>query len=206
MIKINLPFINNRVVLTFHQLVQNPTGKQSAYMASRERIKLDLESRYYKLLKKVKGNFNFNLYVDKNNYLFHFKIPSEKFDDLFYDVLINFIPIDVENEKSNMLNNYSVKLFSNSPAFTFTYTYVLNMNGLLIPFIKSKCNKLALTKRPRIKNPVEQYGFEKSIYFASLFIKENKLLFKESLRQYTKSLNEKKILRSIKTDMEKLNE
>ena len=166
--------------LNIKQLLQNPTGKYSAYMARRDRTIEDLNNRYLKLLSTSK-NFSFKVYKNKEDYIFHFIIPSEEMPlNLTYDVVIQFCANEeVKDEKT--INNYILKIFSNSPNFMFTYTYALDQNKMIVPFLRTKCSKLALTQAPTLKNPIEVYGFEKSIYFACRYIVDNNLTHKFDL-------------------------
>lgn len=166
--------MQNIGALTIKQLLQNPTGKFSAYMARRDKIIKDLDDRYRLLMSKVQ-KVNFKIYKVKKDYLFHFQIPSEEFpNNLYYDVCVLFCwENEVKDDKT--ISEYKLKLFSNSPNFMFTYTYALEQNDMIIPFLKSKCSRLALTQAPTIRNPIEVYGFEKSIYFACRYIMDNNL-------------------------------
>lgn len=183
--KINFPFFNNRTIITLTEFLQNPTGKRSSYMGKRENIIKDLNNRYYKLLAQEKGKFKFKIYKDGEVYLFHFLIPTETVGDLYYDVVLEFIP-HVKEVKSDMhLLDYSLNFFSNSPHMMFTYTYVLSENQILVDFLKrTKCSKRALNERPRVTNPVEQFGFEKTCYFAASYIKDNKLYLKSVIEPH----------------------
>jgi hypothetical protein len=193
------------IVLTLHSLLTNPTGKHTAFMASRARIIEDLEVRYAKMIAKHK-KFDFKLYKDGKSYVFIFKIPSETHDDFLYDVAIRFTPEEKEYEKDRTLNRYSLSLFSNSPNFTFSYTYALNKWGIIIPFLKSKCSPKALTDAPKVRNPVEVYGFEKSCYFASMYIKQAGLTNKFDLDSNVFLFNKGKVLKAIATQDDKLKE
>lgn len=162
-------------VVTLNDFLQNPVGSGSASVARRDIIKMNLEMRYEKISSKAK--ITYNAYKYKNDtFLFHFKIPSEQFyDKLYYDVVLLFTPTSEDNRRIVTLNNYMMQMFSNSPNFMYTYAYVYNQNGNLIPFLNPKISKLALTKAPTVRNPQESYGFEKSIYYALLYMKRNNL-------------------------------
>jgi hypothetical protein len=192
--------VSNIEPLNLKQLLTNPTGKYSAYMSARYKIIEDLNYRYNKLLSTYQ-KFKFDVYKVKNTYLFWFKIPSEKYD-LYYDVFIQFNPT-LESKDDLNINNYILNLFSNSPSFMFTYTYVLNNNGMIVDLLKNKCSKEALTKEPSIRNPVEVYGFEKSCYFACKYISDNKLIYKHVLEQNKKKFD-KELLKKCKTQEDKL--
>jgi len=74
----------------------------------------------------------------------------------------------------------------------FTYTYVLNQENILVNMLKTtKYSKQALKDRPKVTNPVEIFGFEKTCYYACKYIMEKKL--------YTKSEIEKNSTEITKT-------
>jgi hypothetical protein len=198
--KDDLQMIKNTeaIRLTINSLLQNPTGDATAYMASRGRIIDDLEARYKTLMEKHK-TFKYKTFRMKKDYLFLFEIPSESLDDIFYDVAILFYPEKPEVENDKTLTRYNIKLFSNSPAFVFTYAHVLNKSNLLVQLFKSKCGLKALTDAPKIKNPVETYGFEKSCYFACLFLKEKNLMSKHLLLQNMFLFDKLKLQLTVKT-------
>lgn len=189
--------------MTFAQFLQNPTGPYSSFFGKRENIKLDLEQRYNQLLSKQKprnpSGFIKNIYLEnKKDYYFVFSIPSEKFDSLYYDVVIRFFPKTTAVAAESTLLNYNIQFFSNSPAFVYTYAYISNKDKLLIPFLKGKLNKLSLTQAPTVKNPVEIYGFEKSIYFSLLYIKSNGLHVKSMLSSKVEKFNQGNIKKSCR--------
>lgn len=166
--------------MTLQELISNPTGKRSAYMASRKMIKDGLAAKYDYLIFKHK-KFSYKIYKQGEDYIFHYKIPSETYDNFYYDVIIQFYPDPEDydnciNDKTT--NKYLVKVFSNSPAFMFTYTYVVFHNNMLVDGMNKFCSKTALTSPPTIKNPVETYGYEKTVYMACLDI-INKKLYKK---------------------------
>lgn len=190
-------------IITMKNLLQNPSGTQSAYFARRDLIIANLEDRYYKLAKVKK--LNLDIYTDKGDYFFHLKVPSEKFtEDLEYDVVLQFIPVGGSTGDMT-ISNYTIKMFSNSPNFMFTYAYVFNKDGVLVDFTKKKLSEQCLRDEPKVKNPLQSYGFEKSVYFSLLYLKENRLTYKSSLAQ-AKKLDTKSILKNIVSSEDKLKE
>jgi len=176
-------FNNSQIYITLPEFLQNPTGKSTSNFASRKRISDGLMMSYHKLLHKYK-HFDHEIFQIKQSYYFYFKIPSETVDNVYYDVVLEFYPKESKNVLDNNLNNYGLKFFSNAPSCMFTYTYVLNDNKILIDKLKDFCSKEALTKRPKVTNPVEQFGFEKSIFYACYHIREGKLLDKLKISSY----------------------
>lgn len=190
-------------IITMKNLLQNPSGTQSAYFARRDLIIANLEDRYYNLVKTK--NINVDIYKDKGDYFFHLKVPSEKFtEDLEYDVVLQFIPIGGSTGELT-ISNYAIKMFSNSPNFMFTYAYVFNNDGVLVDFTKKKLSEQCLKDEPKVKNPLHSYGFEKSVYFSLLYLKEKRLTYKNSLA-IAKKLDIKGILKKIDSSEDKLKE
>ena len=205
--------MNDLREMTIGDLLQNPTGKGSAVMASRKLIIQDLEMRFMKLMHGHNNYIETYCFKSKQEeYIFRMKVPAETLPNLYYDVVIMCTPKcdtteDTESVKGDRtLNRYRLKLFSNSPNFMFTYTYVLNKYDMIVPKLKNKCNPRALTEPPTVKNPVESYGFEKSCYFACRYLKERGLLNKGVIDQNLSVFNELKLQAVISTQEAKLKE
>lgn len=192
-------------IITMKDFLNNPTGKGSASFARRDMVKENLLQRYTKLLSDTNNGINMKCYNDKGSYIFHFKMPSETYgNQLKYDVVLQFIPIGNVTKDDVTIVNYSMKMYSNSPQFMFTYAYVFNKAKLIPKELLSKLSKESLRKEPNIRNPFHTYGFEKSIYFCLLFIKRSgydrkSVLQKESTKlksfkdQITKNVNHSEI-------------
>jgi hypothetical protein len=185
------------------RLLQNPSGPYSAYFARRDLTIRNLEERFHKIMKDAK-DFKYEIFKNKNDFIFYFKIPSETYEKLFYDVVLQFSPISEQSVSDLSLNNYSVKLFSNAPNFLFTYAYVYNQDGILIDFLKKKISEKALNEPPNIKNPIQSYGFEKSVYFALLYIKIHRLNIKSAILSKSKKLDVKDLVKAVDDTDEKL--
>lgn len=195
---LNFPIFGNSVKITLDDFLLNPAGRGSSMLARRQEIKKNLQLRYYELIKKY-GNFKFSVYnLNEDTYIFYFKIPSETYKEISYDILLEFSSYkEKDNRDSNSLLGYGMKFFSNSPHMMMTYTYVLNKENLLVPFIKRhKCSDRALKEPPKTRNPIGVFGFEKSCYFAALFISEQKYYLKSNLTNLTKRFDN-----SVRTSM-----
>lgn len=204
--------MENLKEMTVDDLLRNPTGKGSAQMAARKFIIQDLDNRYMKLMINHNKQMDVHCFKSNDDYLIKVKVPAEKYTGLYYDVLIMLTPNcstkeDTDSVKTDKtLNRYRLKLFSNSPNFMFTYTYVLNKNDMIVPIVKNKCSNIALTQAPTIKNPVESYGFEKSCYFACKYIKQLGLLNKNIIDQHLFKYELFKLQASIKPQETKMKE
>lgn len=159
------------VVKTMQQFLNNPTGEASAVFARRDIVIANLQSRFNNLMKEYAKQFKCVVNVINGNYVFYLKVPSESYPNkLLYDVVLEFIPIGSAN-RDLTINNYAVNVFSNAPNFIFTYAYVYNKDGNIVNFLKNKIGSKCLNEPPKTKNPSQSYGFEKSIYFALLYLK-----------------------------------
>lgn len=174
--------------LTIQDLLQNPFGKGSAVGSIRKTIIDDLHARYVSVMQKNNNRMSTMAFKTKDEeYILYIQVPAENLPGLTYDVFLKFTPHapnknDIEAIKGDRtLARYRLQLFSNSPNFMYTYTYVLNKNGMIIPELIQQCSKIALVQAPSTKNPVESYGFEKSCYFAALYLKERGYLNKALL-------------------------
>lgn len=168
------------------------------------------------LLKRYKENIEqyisyVKIYKEKNNnYYIYIKIPSENNmiceKKVFYDVIIEFIA-DSNVIANKSIDQYSVKVFSNSPSFMFIFTYVYNKKGILLDIVPKKYySKIALTQPPEIKNRMELLGIEKSLWFAFTYIKHNGLLNKEKLDTKIEKISIKNIIKEIKSQEDKYKE
>jgi hypothetical protein len=192
--------------LTLSDFLQNPSGKGSGMVASREIIIKSMTEKFQKLMKKINGKLIHEIYKVGDNYVFYFKIPSESFDKLYYDVVLEFSPVDEQAKKDGKLINYQVHFFSNSPSFTFTYAYVVYNTGMMVDRLVDKFDNMAIKNNPSTRNPVEVLGFEKTCYFAALFIKEHDLNTKSIIDEKATKWDENKFIKSIASDHDKLAE
>ena len=194
--------------MTFQQYIDNPLGKKSAVFSQREMYKDLYTKKYGAVLLRENGTFTTEMYYDKkkDRYFMYMKIPSEVVEKFYYDVVIEFYPIEGSNATDSTLNNYGVRFFSNDPAFVFTYEYVFNKNELFISELKPKASKTALKSRPTERNPYEIPGYVKSIYFCYLHMKSRSLFNKAYWTSYSKPFNLKELLNKIEPSDKKVSE
>ena len=185
-----------------------PIGHGSAL--SMRIIEKDLTDRFYIYANqfiRIKSS-----YKDGDNYYVHLTIPSENnarsLSEVFYDVVLEFYPRNKAQIALNYFNDYGVKVFSNSPSFLFTFTHVLNEKEALPDFISTKYYaKEALKNPPKVRNPIELLGIDKSIWFAIKYLTHNRLFHKIRFEQMcNRKGSYKNIAKDIKTQEEKLAE
>lgn len=187
--------------MTFDQYIVNPMGKSNAVLnaTARESIRKDYLKRYDQLLVREKGKIDYKLYYDqkKNIYVAHFKIPSETVEKFYYDTVIEFYTNSNVKQGGVNLMDYDVKFYSNDPAFVFTYAHTFQKNGLFIDELKPKMSKLANKKEAKEKNPGNNIGYVKSIYFAYLTLKRSGIANRDRFESESSSLNFRNLMGQI---------
>lgn len=154
--------------MTFDEYIQNPMGKENAVISNRIMYRNLYQSKLDKILVREAGKIDIKAYHVGRRYICYLKIPSEVIDKFYYDVLIEFRPPG--KITGNSLKDYHVKFFSNDPSFVFTFTHAFVKNNLFIKDFANKMSKKAIRERGKEKNPADQVGYVKSIYFAYLIM------------------------------------
>jgi hypothetical protein len=131
-------------------------------------------SKFNNVLLKEHGKIEYNLYIlkNQNQYWAHIKVPSEKVENFYYDVVLKFY-IDASKGGTGDLFKWNVQFFSNDPAFVYTYAHVFLDKEIFVKELRSKMSKEAVRDAAKEKNPENNVGYVKSLYFAYL-IMENK--------------------------------
>ena len=194
--------------MSFKQYIDNPMGKRNAVFSQRDMFKKLYTEKFDKLILREAGKINFALYIDKkkDRYVAHIKIPSETVKNFYYDAVILFYATDAAVKSSSTLLDYSVKFFSNDPAFVFTYLRVFLKNNLFFEDLKPKSSKLALKKDPKERNPYEVPGYSKILYFAYLFMRSKNLFSKSMFETYAESYSAKKLLNNVEHTDKKISD
>jgi len=93
------------------------------------------------------------------------EIPSETVN-INYIVILDFY---IDGDKG-LNGGTHFKLFSNSPSLQFTFAYLYNKSDMLITDFKKYFNTKSFENKPEKRNPSMLIGFEKSVFYAILFI------------------------------------
>lgn len=187
---------------TLSEFIDNPMGRGSNAIQSRQAIRQDLTIRLNELLKAK--DVMLTIYKPKKDgeYFFHFLIPSESVRRTnTYDVVLKFskpeVGPDVTNDKD--LSRYEVEFFSNSPSFVFTYAYAFNLSNQLVQELAGKFGRTVMNRAPVTRNPFEVINYEKTIFFAAQYLMQNReLIQKRTLAVKAKPLNIKSFSQSIR--------
>lgn len=185
--------------MTLGGYADNPMGKKNAVFSQRDMFKRLYTEKLDKLLLKYNGKVEYLLYTDKkkDRYFIHMKVFSEVIHNFFYDVVIEFYSDDSVIRSSRSLKDYYVKFYSNDPAFVFTFAHAFIENEIFIEELKPKMSKKAIKDKADTRNPRNEVGYVKSIYFAYLIIKNKGLLEKVHYDTAGKKLDVKELLNSI---------
>lgn len=187
--------------ITLEQYMLNPMGKNNAVLnaSTREIIRKTYSHKFDNILLRENGKIEYYLYTDNTNntYWAHIKVPSEVVKDFYYDVVFKFSASqDVESSGEDLFK-YNVKFYSNDPAFVYTYAHVFIKNELFIDELVSKMSKQAIKKPPTEKNPNQDVGYVKAIYFAYLTMQNKKLNKLVKFKGESRPIDYKYLLNSI---------
>lgn len=157
--------------ITFDSYINNPMGGRTHMVGQRQAAAAMYNEKFDKMLMQSAGLVNYHLFRNpEDRYIIIIKIPSESTPQLFYDVAVEFHTKDDVNKKSNSLEGYWVRFFSNDPNFTYTYAYTFKKEKLIIPELEGKLDPKSMKEKPKVTNPNTLVGYVKSLYFAYLFI------------------------------------
>ena len=186
--------------ITLEQYILNPQIKSNAVLnaTAREAIRGTYLKKFDAILLRERGKIDYTLYKDfKNNRFFaHFKIPSETVEKFYYDTILEFFTDENISNTGDLLKYY-VKFYSNDPAFVYTHAHAFSVNNLFISELSSKMSKKALKTEAKEKNPYNQIGYVKSIYFAYLTMKNKGLNHKDKFEAECKTFSKSVLLLNV---------
>lgn len=168
--------------ITFEDYAKNPSGGRTRMVGEAETARELYSKKFDAMMLRVNGKINYTLYKNTNNkYVLYIMMPSEKDENVFYDVVIEFTTNDDVQKRLNKISGYNIKVFSNDPNFMFTYANAFKHNDLLIKELIKKFDPVVFKKQPNTTNPNKIVGYVKSIYFAYLLFKlkglDNKIMW-----------------------------
>jgi hypothetical protein len=185
--------------ITFDDYIKNPMSRDNAVFSHRDMYATLYKNKLDTIMVRENGKANYFLYIDKKsgNYFVHIKVPSEVVPDFYYDVVIKFSPTNAVTSMTRTIKDYNVKFYSNDPSFVFTFAHAFLENGLFIEELKSKMSKEAIKTVAKEKNPSNQVGYVKSLYFAYLIMKDRSLFDKIKFDSEANPLDIRRLLSSI---------
>lgn len=180
--------------MTFDQYIQNPMGVKNAVLGSREMYRNMYGMKLDAIMVREMGKIDYHLYKSKDRYYAYIKVPSEKIDKFYYDVIIEFYPGKDTKTSAKSLINYEIRVFSNDPAFVFTFAHAFIKNKMFITEYADKMSREAIKTKAKERNPMDTVGYVKSLFFAYLIMKRRNL-FEKVL--YSDKYDEKNVKRMI---------
>ena len=182
--------------MSYDQYIQNPMGVSNAVISNRNMYRSLYMTKLDKLLVREMGKIHYTLYKSKSKYYVYIKIPSEVIEQFYYDVVIEFSEPKDKSLIDSTLKNYNVKFYSNDPSFVYTFAHAFIKNDMFINELKGKMSREAVTKVAVEKNPSNQVGYVKSLYFAYLYLKKENV-FNKNKFLLAKDINWKELEKSI---------
>ena len=182
--------------MTYDQYIQNPMGVANAVFSNRDMYRNLYMTKLDKILVREMGKINYKLYVNKNKYYVYIKIPSELLEKFYYDVVIEFSEPKDKKLIDSTLKNYNVRFYSNDPSFVYTFAHSFIKNKMFIDELKDVMSQEAIKKVAVEKNPSNQIGYVKSLYFAYLILKKENVFNKKKFI-LAKEINWKQLKKEI---------
>jgi hypothetical protein len=170
---------------TVGSYLNNPIGAGAASGPQRQAVLNSLRDQYSQLAKRHKVR----VFQVGSSILFAVDVPSSSFDNFHYDVVIEFL----NAKPGDDLRTKHIRIFSNSPSFTYTYAYVMNERELLIPYLRKLLPKEFYSDAPTKRNPDEIVNYEKTVVYAMFHILDNELMRGEVYRKAIQPVSKLKI-------------
>lgn len=166
--------------MTYGEYIQNPMGVHNAVYSMRGMYEKMYRQKWDAILLRENGQIKYTLLKDSENYYIHMKIPSEVVPKFYYDVVVQFYPNKKKKASTltQTLEDYNVRFFSNDPSFVFTFVHAFKKHDMFLTDLESKMSKDALNNKAAERNPKDEVGYVKSLYFAYLQIKKLNLMAK----------------------------
>lgn len=188
--------------MTFDQYIQNPMGVKNAVISNREMYRAMYTEKLNKILVRESGKVTYFLYKGTKKYYAYIKVPSEVVPKFYYDVIIEFSEPDGGAKLSDRtLRNYNVRFYSNDPSFVFTFAHAFIQNRLFLDTYRDKMSSQAIRKNADEKNPNNDVGYVKSLYFAYLIMNQRGLFNKI---QYGEKYHERNVKSMVMNADEKI--
>lgn len=176
--------------MKFDEYISNPMGRKNAVFGNREMYRELYNDKLDTIMVRELGKIDYTLYTKKSEYYIHFKIPSEVVPNFYYDTVIMFYTNNMVYSVDRTLKHYDVKFYSNDPSFVYTFAHAFLENDLFIKDLVPRMSKEAILKVATEKNPRNEVGYVKSIYFAYLLCNRlglfNKIKFEIGSKPYNK--------------------
>lgn len=163
--------------MKLQEYINNPMGKGDASLGANRIVAVNILKEKYRILtnhKKIKMLcYKASLY---DKYYIHLVIPTESERTNSYDVVFEFSTKE-KDKSATGIDNYDVRVFSNSPSFAYTFAYVYAKNNIAIDYlISKKLGKTFVKQSPDMRNRHQIVNYEKYVFFGAMHIIESGVL------------------------------
>ena len=164
-----------------------------------------LLSSYKKRYSAIKAKITSKWFIDKNTnqIVVVIKIPSEKTNNFYYDVIFEFKGSS-PNDTSRKFKTLPIRVYSNCPSFVYSNVTFFKQKGWLIDWATSLYDPKTFSeseKKDDVKDKPKPntVRYEKSLFYASLYLEGlNAITILQNLNTATPFVNTNQILTHIK--------
>lgn len=190
--------------MNLREFLNNPIGKGDASIPNKNLIIAALSAKFEKYTDGSGGahkKIDMKVYRNSSSdvYYFWLVVPTETERDNTYDVVFKFFDKDKKHKRDLSISNYDFQVFTNTPSFAYTYAYVYNKAGLIIPELSNKLGRTFYADSPDVRNRNQNVIYDKYIYFAARFILESKKMNRVVLETIAHPYDEKYLSSHIRT-------
>ena len=188
-----------KFLTTFDKYIDNPMG--GSVLVNSATTKSMYTQKFSALLIRESNHLQYTIYRTVNftdSYIIHFKIPSETYAGLYYDVVIELYTRDNKLKNSASLRQYNVRFFSNDPRFMYVFANTFAGYDLFVKDLKPKMSRKALKNKATVTNQFNTPGWVKSLYFAYLAMEKYGLFERPMLNQNAEKYSRSKLLANVK--------
>ena len=190
--------------MTFEEYINNPMGLKNAVFSNRNLYRDLYTDKFNKLMVRENSKIDYAILKSKSAYYILLKIPSEAVEEVYYDVCIKF---DIKSVVPKLsIKDCPVKFYSNDPYFCYTFAYAFNKRKIFVEELSSKIDKEFLKDRAKERNPSNEVGYDKALYFAFLAMQLKGLFSLAKLESECKPYSEKLLLSLVTHSKDKIQE
>jgi hypothetical protein len=177
-------------------------------------IKLVMNDLVFRYTRNIKDRMQIKVFKEKEDYFIYAKVPSESNDEypdskpIHYDVIIQLSPPNKASLAWTDIREYDAKVYANIPSFVFTFNYVYHFRRALITMPNGFYTQKAVMERPRVRNPLNLLGIEKSLWFTIFYLDDHRMFKRSNIDSLLKDYNLNKLIKEeqIKSQDRKLAE
>lgn len=152
--------------MTLGEYLANPYGRGSNVAPTtmiRDTVERELREDYPSPIVS-------SMFRTDNTLIFHCKLPSRTKMNIYYDVVVELDCTGIDEKSRLSISRLPFRVFSNSPSFYYTYAKVFEERNLFCTWLKKKYERVIMRKDPKVRNPSNIVGYERTIYTCMYFL------------------------------------